>query len=153
VACCVARSLTPCALGSCCKPLIFGVQVGPDLWYQALSMTKGRYLYLSGRRGIVSLALSGALLWACGGTLPPPNSSDVSTANSRWPGTTLEQLSSGRRAYLKKCGTCHSLKSESSVPREAWEQTVNRMRSKNGAELSDEEVANISRYLYAMGSR
>jgi len=97
--------------------------------------------------------LLGALAWACGGTLPPPSEVDVKTTNTRWPGTTLEQLSSGRRTYLKKCGTCHSLKSEGSVPREVWEGTVNRMRAKNGAKLSDEEVADVSRYLYAMASR
>jgi cytochrome c553 len=117
------------------------------------SMTKGRFPLQPGRRGIVFLALSGILVWACGGTLPPPTSTDVKAASARWPGTTLEQLSSGRRGYLKKCGTCHSLKSETSVPREVWEATVNRMRSKNGAELSDEEVADIARYLYAMESR
>src|SRR5512142_2499437 len=116
-------------------------------------MTKRRCLQMSGRRGIVFLMLPGVLAWACGGALPPPNMSDVKTANARWPGTTLEQLSSGRRAYLKKCGTCHSLKSENSVPREVWEETVNRMRTKNGAQLSDEEVADIARYLYAMESR
>ena len=117
------------------------------------NMTKGCYSLLPGRRGIVLLALSGILVSACGGTLPPPNMTDVKATSTRWPGTTLEQLSSGRRAYLKKCGTCHSLKSETAVPREAWESTVNRMRTKNGAELSDEEVADIARYLYAMESR
>jgi mono/diheme cytochrome c family protein len=116
-------------------------------------MAKGRYLQLPGRHGIVFAMLVGMVAWACGGTVPPPNPSDVKTANARWPGTTLEQLSSGRRAYLKKCGTCHSLKSEDAVPREAWEATVNRMRTKNGAQLSDEEVADIARYLYAMTSR
>ena len=64
-----------------------------------------------------------------------------------------EQLQAGRRAFLAQCGKCHSLKSESSVPKEAWEETVSRMRSKNGAKLTDEDVANISRYLYAIASR
>jgi len=116
-------------------------------------MTEGRHPNVQSRYGIVSLVLSGALLWACGGTLPPPSSTDVKSANAHWPGTTLEQLSSGRRAYLNKCGTCHSLKSGSSVPRDAWEATVNRMRAKNGAQLTDEEIADIARYLYAMASR
>ncbi len=90
---------------------------------------------------------------ACGGTLPPPSTADVKTANMHWPGTSMEELQSGRHAYLSQCGKCHALKSESAVPRDAWESTVNRMRSKNGAKLSDEEVANIARYLYAMASR
>jgi mono/diheme cytochrome c family protein len=116
-------------------------------------MTEASFPIVQGRLGFVSMVLSGALLWACGGTLPPPNSTDVKAANAHWPGTTIEQLSSGRRAYLNKCGTCHSLKSDSSVPRDVWEPTVNRMRSKNGAQLSDEEIADIARYLYAMASR
>ncbi len=116
-------------------------------------MIEGRYPNTQCGHGLVSLVLSSALLWACGGTLPPPSSADVKTTNAHWPGTTIEQLSSGRRAYLNKCGTCHSLKSESSVPREVWEATVSRMRAKNGAQLTDEEVADIARYLYAMASR
>lgn len=90
---------------------------------------------------------------ACGGTLPPPSTGDVKAASARWPGTSIDQLQAGRRAYLAQCGKCHSLKSESAVPKEVWEETVARMRSKNGAQLSDEEVANISRYLYAIASR
>jgi len=90
---------------------------------------------------------------ACGGTLPPPSTGDAKAASTRWPGTSIEQLQAGRRAYLAQCGKCHSLKSESAVPKEAWEETVSRMRSKNGAKLSDEEVADISRYLYAIASR
>jgi cytochrome c5 len=94
-----------------------------------------------------------ALLMACGGTLPPPTSTDVKAANMHWPGASLEQLQAGRRVYLKQCGTCHSLKSETAVPRDVWEPTIARMRSKNGANLSDEDIANIARYLYAMASR
>ena len=90
---------------------------------------------------------------ACGGTLPPPTTTDAKAASTRWPGTSIEQLSLGRRAYLAQCGKCHSLKSETAVPKEVWEETVNRMRAKNGAKLSDEEVADIARYLYAMASR
>ena len=90
---------------------------------------------------------------ACGGTLPAPSTADVKTANTHWPGTSMEQLQSGRRAYLNQCGKCHSLKSETAVPKDAWEGTVSRMRSKNGAKLTDEDVANIARYLYAMASR
>ncbi len=90
---------------------------------------------------------------ACGGTLPPPATGDVKAASTRWPGTSLEQLQLGRRAYLAQCGKCHSLKSETAVPKEAWEETVARMRSKHGAKLSDEDVASISRYLYALASR
>src|SRR5664280_222098 len=94
-----------------------------------------------------------ALLLACGGTLPPPSTADVKSANLHWPGSSMEQLQSGRHAYLSQCGKCHGLKSETAVPREAWEPTINRMRSKNGAKLSGEDVANIARYLYAMASR
>jgi len=90
---------------------------------------------------------------ACGGSLPPPSTADVKAASTRWPGTSIEQLQSGRRVYFAQCGKCHSLKSESAVPKEVWEETVNRMRTKNGAKLSDEDVANISRYLYGIASR
>ncbi len=102
---------------------------------------------------ITTTCMAAAAVIACGGTLPPPSSTDVKAANTHWPGTSMEQLQSGRRAYLKQCGTCHALKSETAVPRDVWESTVNRMRSKNGAKLTDEEVANIARYLYAMASR
>lgn len=92
--------------------------------------------------------------WACGGaSLPVPNTSDLKPTESKWPGTTLDQLSSGRRTYLQKCGTCHSIKSENAVPRDAWEATIERMRIKNGVHLSDEQAADIARYLYAMASR
>jgi mono/diheme cytochrome c family protein len=103
---------------------------------------------------VLTITLAAAIaLPACGGTLPPPGTADVKAANTHWPGTSMEQLQAGRRAYLNQCGKCHSLKSDSAVPRDAWEPTVDRMRSKNGATLSDEEVANIARYLYAMASR
>jgi len=90
---------------------------------------------------------------ACGGALPPPTTADARAASVRWPGTSVEQLQSGRRAYLEQCGKCHSLKSETAVPKEVWEETVNRMRTKNGAKLTDEEVADIARYLFAISSR
>ena len=106
----------------------------------------------SGKTKVLTVAVILAAL-ACGGTLPPPSTSDVKSASARWPGTSIEQLQAGRRAFLAQCGKCHSLKSESSVPKEAWEETVSRMRSKNGAKLTDEDVANISRYLYAIASR
>ena len=99
-----------------------------------------------------ALAAASAAL-ACGGTLPPPNTTDVKAANAHWPGTSMEELQQGRRSYLNQCGKCHSLKSENAVPKDAWESTVSRMRSKNGAKLTDEEVSNIARYLYAMASR
>jgi mono/diheme cytochrome c family protein len=102
---------------------------------------------------IASTCVAAIAIIACGGTLPPPNTQDVKAANTHWPGTSMEQLQSGRRAYLNQCGKCHALKSESAVPRDVWESTVDRMRSKNGAKLSDEDVANIARYLYSMASR
>ncbi len=102
----------------------------------------------------ITLALvTASVAVACGGTLPPPSTTDVKAANAHWPGTSMEELQQGRRAYLNQCGKCHSLKSETAVPKDAWESTVNRMRNKNGAKLTDEEVANIARYLYAMASR
>jgi hypothetical protein len=97
--------------------------------------------------------LSAAVLFSCGASLPPPNNSDASAAGSRWPGTSLDQLREGRRTLLARCGTCHSLKSPTSLPKHAWEETVNRMRNKHGAKIDDEEAANITRYLYAMASR
>lgn len=94
------------------------------------------------------------LAWACGSaSLPTPNTSDLKLTEAKWPGTTLDQLSSGRRTYLQKCGTCHSIKSENAVPRDAWEATIERMRTKNGVRLSDEQAADIARYLYAIASR
>lgn len=97
--------------------------------------------------------LSVAALFSCGASLPLPNNVDVSVASSRWPGASLNQLQAGRRTVLARCGTCHSLKSPTSLPKHAWEETVNRMRNKNGAKIDDEEAANITRYLYAMASR
>ena len=102
---------------------------------------------------ITSTCVAAVTVLACGGTLPPPSTADVKTANTHWPGTSMEQLQSGRRAYLNQCGKCHALKSETAVPRDVWEATVDRMRSKNGAKITDEEIANIARYLYAMASR
>ncbi len=112
-------------------------------------MIEARRTMLSGfLRTSFALAVLG-----CGGTLPPPSTADLKAANAHWPGTSLEELQAGRRAYLNQCGKCHSLKSETAVPRDAWESTVSRMRNKNGAKLTDEDVANIARYLYAMASR
>lgn len=116
-------------------------------------MSHGRSTKVYCIHKVASLVVPAATAWACGGTLPPPSSSDLKPVGVKWPGTTIEQLSAGRRAYLSKCGTCHSLKAESAVPKDVWETTIGRMRSKNGAKLTDEEVADIARYLYAMASR
>ena len=116
-----------------------------------MSAASRTILRASMRINVTIIAAAAAL--ACGGTLPPASTADVKAANDHWPGTTMEQLQAGRRSYLNQCGKCHSHKSETAVPRDAWEATVSRMRSKNGAKLSDEDVANISRYLYAIASR
>lgn len=74
--------------------------------------------------------------------------SDAVRAESRWKGTTLQNLAEGRRLYILKCSGCHSLRSPSLLTEEKWQEQIIEMQKK--AEISDQESTAILRYLLTM---
>jgi hypothetical protein len=87
----------------------------------------------------------GALLAGCAGQLPPPTEADALRAATQFPGTTVGDLSRGRKLYVERCSACHALvRPEQKSPQE-WPKLVQEMdeRAKLGAQVS----AEITRYL------
>jgi mono/diheme cytochrome c family protein len=92
--------------------------------------------------------LAATLLAACSGSaLPEPTVADANRGSAHFPDLTLSELQQGRKLYLSRCGSCHTLKRPAELPPEQWQEEVSEMRTKNGVKLSDTEAQAIVRYL------
>jgi mono/diheme cytochrome c family protein len=89
--------------------------------------------------------LLAALGAGCVGQLPPPTSADALRASAQWPGTTVEELASGRRLYVQRCSGCHALHRPSEKPPEAWPRYVREMTERS--KLDEARAQAITRYL------
>lgn len=100
---------------------------------------------MSRARGVGFVAL---LLAACAGSrVPVPTAADATRASAHFPDVTLSELTHGRKLYVSRCGSCHTLKPPAELPAAQWQVEVSDMRAKNGVKLSDEEAQAIIRYL------
>ena len=90
---------------------------------------------------------------ACAPALPEPTSAHVALAQRSDPNTSLEDLQRGRTLYLRRCGTCHALRDPSAYDAGELRAQVERMEKVHSVRLSDEEEADILRYLTTTGSR
>jgi cytochrome c5 len=83
--------------------------------------------------------------------VPPVTPADAQRAQTRWPGTDVAQLESGRALFMDKCSACHVPPSPASLKAEAWPAQVEEMKLRAG--LGDEQVQLVERYLITMESR
>jgi mono/diheme cytochrome c family protein len=59
------------------------------------------------------------------------------------------QVADTKALFEKKCSTCHSIKKPTSAKKtqSEWNETVMRMKNKNGAPVNDDEAKVIIEYL------
>jgi len=86
--------------------------------------------------------------------MPPPAvpaPEDVSRAQERFPGATLEKLALGRETYLTNCSGCHHLYPARKHTPEEWAKTIPEMAKR--AKLTPEQQELILTYLATMSTR
>ena len=95
---------------------------------------------------IVLLFLAG-----CSSRLPVITDEQARHVAARWPQVTSGILNEGRRMYMEKCSSCHSLHVPSAFSEEQWATAMDKMQSK--AHLTDEEKELIIKYIIAARKR
>lgn len=86
---------------------------------------------------------------ACVSALPEPTPGQLAAARATEPDLSLEDLQRGRATYIRRCGSCHALRSPTERSAEAWPFAVQRMETQHQVRLSAEERRDILRYLGA----
>ncbi|HXU83510.1 MAG TPA: cytochrome c [Polyangia bacterium] len=89
------------------------------------------------------LAVVAAL--GCAGQLPPPSEADALRASSRYPGTTVADLTRGRKLYVEHCSGCHALVRPQTKGPDEWPKLVAEMTER--AKLPEATAQEIVRYL------
>lgn len=81
----------------------------------------------------------------CAGQLPPPTEADALRASARYPGTTVADLTEGRRLYVERCSGCHALVRPQAKGPDEWPKLVAEMTER--AKLPEATAQQIVRYL------
>ena len=87
---------------------------------------------------IVALVLL-LVLCSCSSPLYMPSKNNVANTAD------IEELKSGRKIYVNKCGSCHTLRLPEKFTRTQWTEAMVKMQKK--AKISDEEKQLILNYL------
>jgi len=96
---------------------------------------------------ILSISL---FLICCGSTLPlQPSTNDLTVAQSKWQGTTMDQLTAGYTIYTTKCQDedCHGLKKPQKFTVDEWNDILPKMKRK--AKLDSLQYVEVYRYILA----
>jgi len=80
-----------------------------------------------------------SFLIACSSALYKPNQDNISK------GANLEELIQGRKIYVKKCSSCHSLVLPEKHNTEEWKIWLDKMQQKSN--INAKEKASILKYL------
>lgn len=113
-----------------------------------------------GRRGgfagkvpsALALSLAAALLVSCAGSrsVPDPTAKHLEYAEKQGFPATLVSLKHGRRLYVNRCSGCHNLHKPMEIPASEWPTLVMDMAS--NAEIKEDQIRDITRYLVAVAS-
>lgn len=79
---------------------------------------------------VISSALAATMILgvsSCASKVPKPTPVQLEVAQQRWPEATLDELTEGRRLYLRRCGDCHALPHPTSRSEQAWPAIVKDM--------------------------
>ena len=63
----------------------------------------------------------------------------------------IPELNVGQNLFENRCSKCHNLPSPDAKARSDWLPTVERMKQKEGSEISETDAEKISRYLWGQG--
>jgi len=86
--------------------------------------------------------------YCCSPKLAPPVAADADCGKTIWNECTLEKLTEAHQLYIKKCGSCHSVKIPRSLSEEKWRTTLPKMAKK--AKLNEEQQALLLNYILTM---
>ena len=87
--------------------------------------------------------------FGCVPVAPQPTTAQLAAARASDPELSLQDLQRGRDTYVKRCGSCHALRSPGERAPDAWPLEVQRMQTQHQVRLSAEEQRDIVRYLRA----
>ena len=92
------------------------------------------------------------LLSACAGSraIPEPNAKHLEFAERNGYATTLVSLKNGRRLYVNRCSSCHTLHNPSAFSAKEWPTLVQDMAT--NAEINEDQVRDITRYVVAVAA-
>ncbi len=85
------------------------------------------------------------LLVCCSPVIFKPTAEDAALAKKKWNGATIEQLNSGFKLYVAKCGGCHLLHTPSEYPESKWVEIFPEMSEKS--KLTHEETDLVMKYV------
>ena len=84
-------------------------------------------------------------------SLPRPEPEDVVRGRTRFSELDLQRLSTGRNAYVQRCGGCHALHLPKRLSADAWPAMLTKMQEE--IELSPAERSVIEQFLVTMALR
>ena len=100
---------------------------------------------------VLAMATAVAVVLACSAALDHPTPQDAEWASREWPGTTVQDLATGRALYVDKCSGCHNLHLPAEHTPEEWKGYVAYMTA--DAKITQQEAKEIARYLAAASAR
>ncbi len=110
---------------------------------------------LARRRPLAVSILAGAaalVLGACGASaVVHPTAKDAEWASAKWPGTTVDELETGRALYTSKCVGCHRLPDPNAKTPEQWPTVVDEMAERAKLTAADRDL--MLRYLSSASER
>jgi mono/diheme cytochrome c family protein len=89
--------------------------------------------------------LAAVLALGCAGPILVPTGTDAVRASVAWPGTTVAELTEGRRLYLQRCSGCHALYRPEARAPSLWPKIVHAMTVRS--RLTEATARDITRYL------
>ena len=97
------------------------------------------------KKKIFILFIISILFVCCSLLVFKPTTRDVEFANTKWSGTTVEQLQKGYSLYIGKCGGCHYLHKPTEMKEEDWMKILPDMS--HDAKLTAEQYDLVVRYI------
>jgi cbb3-type cytochrome oxidase cytochrome c subunit len=85
------------------------------------------------------------VLVGCVTAIPVITEKQYKIISNRWPGTTLQELHSGRQLYIDKCAGCHSLYKPGALTDEEWRKAMDKMHLKANLTIAEKEL--VLKYL------
>jgi cytochrome c5 len=100
----------------------------------------------------LALAITALLSSGCAGagTFPAPTAKNVAYAERHGQITTLPTLKVGRKLYISRCSSCHSLKSPEFLMPDEWPDMVRRMA--DNSKLTPDQERAITHYLVSVSA-
>lgn len=100
---------------------------------------------------LVFVVAAAAALVSCTSPFPAPVESDAAWAKTRYPTATVASLTEGRKLFLGRCASCHTLPEPKTHTPDRWPASVKGMADE--AKLTAAEEVHVAAYLAAISAR